>query len=138
MDGLVNAVSELLASILRRIGVVGQSRRRGAIKNDLELLVLLAQTEEFGADSQPHQELQSHIEAEVRAYTGGRTEWRKREWFTIIFAAALGAGFGYAAYRANAVAWWLAVIAWILAGVFCLTSSVALVNPPEPPEEAES
>jgi hypothetical protein len=138
VDGLVNAVSELVASVLRRIGVVGQSRRRSVITSDLELLALLAQTEGFGIDSQPHQELQSHIEAEVRAYTGGRKEWRKREWFTVVFAALLGVGFGYAAYRASAVAWWLAVIAWIPAAVFGLTSFVALVSPPEPKQEAES
>jgi hypothetical protein len=138
VDGLVNAVSELLASILRRIGIVGQSRRRGAITSDLALLALLAQTAGFGVESQTHQELQSHIEAEVRAYTGGHREWRKREWSTIIVAALLGAGFGYAAYRASAVAWWLAVIAWIPAGVFVLTSFVGLVNPQEAQHEAEA
>jgi hypothetical protein len=137
VDGLVNAVSELVASILRRIGVVGQGRRRNAITSDLDLLDRLRLTADFGAASLPHQELKSHIEAEVRAYTGGRTEWRKREWSTIIFAALLGALCGYGAYRANAVGWWLALIGWIAAGVFGLTALVALVSPPDPAKEAE-
>jgi hypothetical protein len=43
-------------------------------------------------------------------------------------ASLLGALCGYGAYRANAVGWWLALIAWIPAGVFALTAFVALVN----------
>jgi hypothetical protein len=138
MDGLVNAVSELLASMLRRIGVVGQSRRRSAITSDLELLDRLREASEFGVDSQPHRELRAHIEAEVRAYTGGRTEWRKREWSTIVIAVLLGALCGYGAYQANAVGWWLALIAWFAAGVFGLTALVALVSPPDPSHNAEA
>jgi hypothetical protein len=137
VDGLVNAVSELLASMLRRIGVVGQSRRRSAITSDLELLDRLRQTSDFGVASLPHQELKSHVEAEVRAYTGGRTEWRKREWFTIIFATLLAALCGYGAYRANAVGWWLALVGWLPAGVFALTALFALVNPPDSDKNAE-
>jgi hypothetical protein len=118
-------------------GSSGKSRRRSAITSDLELLDRLQQTSDFGVASLPYHELKSHIEVEVRAYTGGRTDWRKREWFTIIFAALLGALCGYGAYRANAVGWWLALIAWIPAGVFALTALVALVSPPDSDKKAE-
>jgi hypothetical protein len=136
VDGLVNAVSELLASMLRRIGVVGLTRRRNAITNDLDLLDRLRESTEFGAGSEPHNELKAHIEVEVRAYTGGRREWRKREWFTVIFAAVLGAGLGYVAYRVNAVGWYASAPVWILSGIFGLTSFSALVNPPDPAKKA--
>ncbi|HEX4483316.1 MAG TPA: hypothetical protein VH081_05970 [Solirubrobacteraceae bacterium] len=137
MDGLVNAVSELIASVLRRIGVVGLTRRRNAITSDLELLDRLREAPDFGAASQSHQDMKTHVEAEIRAYTGARKEWRKREWFTIIFAALLGAGFGYAAYRANAVGWWLAFLAWIPAGLFGFTALFALVKGQDDPVEPE-
>jgi hypothetical protein len=131
VDGLVNAFSELVASVLRRIGVVGPTRRRNAITSDLELLDRLRQTPDFGSASPPHQELKAHIEAEIRAYTGSRKEPRKREWSGIIVAAVLGAAVGYGAYRANAVGWWLALPAWIVAGILALVVIVGIASPPD-------
>jgi hypothetical protein len=137
VDGLVNSVSELLASILRRIGVVGQTRRRAAITSDIQLLSLLAHTTAFGAGSRSHRELQAHIEAEVRTYTGARKEPRKPEWFTVTVAAVIGAGFGYLAYRINAVAWWLTIVPWALAFIFGLTALTALLKAPEANSEVD-
>lgn len=132
MDGLVNAFSELLASVLRRIGVVGPTRRRNAITADIDLLDRLRETPDFGGDSPPHQDVKAHIEAEVRAYTGSRKEPLKREWTGIIVAAVLGAAVGYGAYKANAVGWWLALPAWIIAGILALVVIVGIVSPPDP------
>jgi hypothetical protein len=136
LEALLKATSELLATVLRGLGFVGQTRRRASISNDLRLLRSVARTEGFGPGSEAHQALVTHIGLEINKYTGARREWRKREWGTIVLLAILGGGFGYLTYFLNEGGFaWYSIPAGIVAGVMFLALMVALFDPPAGKED---
>jgi hypothetical protein len=108
LEALVNAVSDLFAAILGRIGHVGRARGRTNIREDLALLVDLQNVSTFGAESQASKHLANHIENEVARYSGNAPQ-NKRPWGSIALAIFIGAPL--AAFGFTLGIWW-ALLPW--------------------------
>ncbi len=100
MEGLVRAASEFLAAVLGMLGFVGRPRRRAHIRDDLDLLMRLRESPDFGPDSAAHGYLAGHITREVAGFSGIELD-RKRKipWFSVVLALVIGLPLAYWTYR---------------------------------------
>ena len=101
VDSLITAIAQALSSILEKFGVVGRSRRRLAIRADLELLKELESFPGLAPGTFAYDALQKRIEHEVARLSGVdlRTSRRQIPWSSVVFAAILAGGLGYIAVR---------------------------------------
>ncbi|HWX87641.1 MAG TPA: hypothetical protein VNX67_05660 [Solirubrobacteraceae bacterium] len=64
VETLIKAASDFLAAILSTLGFIGRPRRRAGIRDDLDLLELLRDTD-FGPESPSHRFLTERVPLEV-------------------------------------------------------------------------
>lgn len=129
MEGLISAVADLIAALLRPIGIVGSPRRRAAILENLNLLDRLRAYEEFGPGTVAYTVLSNHIVLEVGRLSGVdlRAVRKKINWSSAIISTCIWAPLGYVVYLLDHDGFdWLSIIPGIPAGLFFI-AAVALI-----------
>jgi hypothetical protein len=136
---LVNAFADFFAALLRIVGFIGPTRRRGAISDDLDLLRKLEDYEEFGPGSWPHTWLSNHITLQVAEFSGLdlRTSRRNIAWSSVAITIAIWAPLGWLTYHLVDVDHpWYAVLSGAPAGLLFVSTLGMLSEKEEviPPE----
>ncbi|HEU5252755.1 MAG TPA: hypothetical protein VFU16_05460 [Solirubrobacterales bacterium] len=98
MKDVIQAISDLFAAILGRLGHVGRARGRANIREDVELLGQLRDSPELGSDSTASAFLVDHITTEVARYSGVEPA-PKKPWGSVVFGLLITAGLAFLAYR---------------------------------------
>jgi hypothetical protein len=137
MDALVNAVSELFAAVLGRLGHVGRARGRANIRQDLDLLGQLRESPEFGSASPASRFLANHITAEVARYSGVVPR-QKKPWGSIWLALFMGIPLAYLAFSLNEDGFdWFSLLPAIGAFVLFLAAIQLFTGDKEPESEGD-
>ena len=101
MKDIVQAISDLFAAILGRLGHVGRVRGRANIREDLDLLRQLRDSPEFGSDSAASGFLVDHITTEVARYSGVESA-PKKPLGSVVFGLLITAALAFLAYSLSA------------------------------------
>lgn len=142
---LVQAVSDLFAAVLGRLGHVGRARGRSNIREDLDLLGQLRDSPEFGSDSAASGFLVDHITTEVARYSGVESAPRK-PWGSVVFGLIITAVLAFLAYRLSEDGFdWFSLPAGAGAALFLVVTVEMLAkdesateDTKSPPKEEES
>jgi hypothetical protein len=120
MVSLVNALGEIVAALLRSIGLVGAQRRRAGIASDLDLLERLTAFPQFDRGTFAYESLSAHVALEVARLSGVELQQKRRRipWGGLVLATAIGAVCGFYANRLSD--WWYWVPLWAIAGLMGL------------------
>lgn len=90
-DVLVKAASEFLAAVLSMLGFVGRPRRRARISSDLDLLLRLRESEDFGPSSPAHGYLIDHVTREAAQFSSVELiHKRKIPWLSVVLSSLIG------------------------------------------------
>jgi hypothetical protein len=141
MADLVTALGDFIAALLSAAGFVGQTRRRAAIRDDLNLLKELETHPLFDRDTYPHTWLSTHITLEIAKFSGIdlRTSRRKPQWGSLLLATIIWVGTGWLAWSLDhAGHGWYAVLPGCVSALFFLVCFPLLFNKEElvPDEDA--
>lgn len=129
IEGLISAVADLLAALLRPIGIVGSPRRRAGILENLELLERLRTHEEFGPGTAAYTVLTNHVILEVGRLSGVdlRAVRKKINWSSAIVSTCIWAPLAYVVYLLDRDGFdWLSLLPAIPAGLF-FVAAVGLI-----------
>jgi hypothetical protein len=133
MDALVRSIAEFFAAIFGVVGFMGKPRRRAGIRDDLHLLEELAEHEDFGRGSWPHQALMHRVSLDV-AKLSGVPLGKRRPWPSVILAILIGVPLGYWTYVINQNGFqWYSVFPGIVAALM----GVSLLGMLFPSEEEQ-
>jgi HAMP domain-containing protein len=135
MEALVNAVSEFLAALFARFGYVGRARRRGNIRDELELLMLLRDSPAYGTESSAARTLSEYITGEVERYAGVEPK-TKIAWGSVTTAAIIGIPLGYLTYKLNQDGFsWISLLPGSISGFMLIGALGLLFNRETPSDE---
>ncbi|MGH2964385.1 MAG: hypothetical protein ACRDMH_03255 [Solirubrobacterales bacterium] len=140
IETLVNAASDFLAAILGKLGFVGRARRRAGIRDDLDLLDRLRDSEAFGSASSAHGYLVGYINLEVAKLAGVELK-RKRKiaWGSVVWAFIIGLPLGYLTYKLNQDGFnWVSLFPGLVSALMFLAILGMLFNTDEPTGDSES
>jgi hypothetical protein len=97
MAEVITAITDFLAAIFGRFGIIGRPRRRAELRKDLDLLRELEKFEDFGRGTETHDHLKSHIAQEIDALTGVGPK-REISWAAVAWGVIFTAPFVYLTY----------------------------------------
>lgn len=138
MEGLINAIADAVAGILRAVGLVGSPRRRSGISDDLRLLRELEDFSQFAEGTFAHTAMVKRIDDEVAKHAGVSLKVpRKISWSSVIIWTVLWALLGLGTYLLDrdGFSWYSLLTGIPAATLFIATVGALLPESESPPEE---
>jgi hypothetical protein len=139
VEGLINAVADAIAAVLRAVGFVGSARRRSGIREDLQLLRELEAFPQFAENSFAHTVLSGRIDDEIAKLAGVNFKVpRKFAWSSLIVWTIFWIPLGFVTYLLNREGFsWYSLLSGIPAGLLFLATAGALLPDAETPTEEQ-
>lgn len=138
MKDVVQAISDLFAAILGRLGHVGRVRGRANIREDLDLLGQLRDSPEFGSDSAASGFLVDHITTEVARYSGVESA-PKKPLGSVLLGLLITASLAFLAYSLSADGFdWFSLLAGVGAALFFVVTVEMFSKDDSAAEDAKS